>query len=52
MIKRFINWINAIIKKSEAPLVWLAFFLLLGGVIGLNVPFLLLLAAIALHLLV
>jgi hypothetical protein len=38
------------IKKFEAPLVWLVFFLLLGGVIGLNVPFLLLLIAIVIHL--
>jgi hypothetical protein len=38
------------LKKIEAPLVWLAFFLLLGGVIGLNIPFVLLLAAIIIHL--
>lgn len=39
------------IKKFEAPLVWLAFFLLLGGVIGVNAPFLLLVAAIVIHFL-
>jgi hypothetical protein len=39
------------IKRFEAPLVWLVFFLLLGGVIGLNVPFLLLLIAIVIHFL-
>jgi hypothetical protein len=39
------------IKRFEAPLIWLAFFLLLGGVVGLNVPFLLLAIAIAIHFL-
>jgi hypothetical protein len=39
------------IKSFESPLVWLAFFLILGGVIGLNVPFILLLIAIAIHFL-
>jgi hypothetical protein len=39
------------IKQFEAPLVWLVFFLLLGGVIGLNVPFILLLIAIVIHFL-
>ena len=38
------------LKKLEAPVLWLAFFLLLGGVIGLNAPFLLLLIAIVIHL--
>jgi hypothetical protein len=38
------------LKKLEAPLVWVTFFLLLGGVVGLNLPFLLLLAAIVIHL--
>ena len=37
-------------KKFEAPVLWLAFFLLLGGVIGINFPFLLLVAAIVIHL--
>jgi hypothetical protein len=39
------------IKRFESPLVWLAFFLLLGGVIGLNLPFALLVAAIVIHFL-
>lgn len=39
------------IKTFEAPLLWLAFFLLLGGVVGLNAPCLLLAAAIAIHFL-
>ena len=39
------------IKRFEAPLLWLAFFLLLGGVIGLNAPFVLLLIAIIIHFL-
>jgi hypothetical protein len=39
------------LKKFEAPLIWALFFLLLGGVIGLNVPFVLLAAAIFIHLL-
>lgn len=38
------------LKKLEAPVLWLAFFLLLGGVIGVNLPFLLLVAAIVIHL--
>lgn len=38
------------LKRLEAPILWLAFFLLLGGAVGLNVPFLLLAAAIAIHL--
>lgn len=38
------------LKKLEAPILWLAFFLLLGGVIGLNAPFILLVAAIVIHL--
>ena len=38
------------LKKIEAPLIWIVFFLLLGGVIGLNVPFVLLLIAIVIHL--
>ena len=38
------------LKKLEAPLVWLAFFLILGGVIGINIPFILLLIAIVIHL--
>jgi hypothetical protein len=37
-------------KKLEAPLVWIVFFLLLGGAVGLNIHFLLLLAAIIIHL--
>lgn len=39
------------IKRFEAPLLWLAFFLLLGGVIGLNLPFVLLALAIVIHFL-
>lgn len=39
------------IKRFESPLVWVVFFLLLGGTIGLNVPFLLLLIAIVIHFL-
>lgn len=39
------------IKRFEASLLWLAFFLLLGGVIGLNWPFALLAAAIVIHFL-
>lgn len=39
------------IKRFESPLVWLAFFFLLGGVIGLNPPFILLCAAIIIHFL-
>ena len=38
------------LKRLEAPILWLAFFLLLGGAIGLNIPFVLLLAAIVIHL--
>lgn len=37
------------IKKFEAPLVWLVFFLLLGGVVGANLYFALLLIAIIIH---
>lgn len=37
------------IKKFEAPLVWLVFFLLLGGVVGPNLYFALLLIAIIIH---
>jgi hypothetical protein len=39
------------VKRFESPLIWLTFFLLLGGVIGLNIPFILLLAAIVIHFL-
>lgn len=39
------------IKRFESPLLWLAFFLLLGGAISLNAPFLLLVAAIIIHFL-
>ena len=39
------------IKTFEAPLLWLAFFLLLGGVIGVNLPFILLAVAIVIHFL-
>jgi len=39
------------IKKFEAPLVWLAFFFLLGGAIALNAPFILLAIAIVIHFL-
>ena len=39
------------IKTFESPLVWLAFFLVLGGVIGVNAPFILLAIAIVIHFL-
>jgi len=32
------------------PVLWCAFFFLLGGVVGLNAPFILLAIAIVLHL--
>jgi hypothetical protein len=39
------------IKKFEAPLVWWTFAILLGISIGLNAPFLLLVAATIIHFL-
>jgi hypothetical protein len=39
------------IKRFEAPLLWLAFFLLLGGAVAVNWPFILLAAAIVIHFL-
>ena len=38
------------LKKVVSPLVWLTFFLLLGGILGLNAPFVLLVIAIIIHL--
>ena len=38
------------IKKLETPIILVLFFLLLGGTVGLNIPFLLLVAAIIIHL--
>jgi hypothetical protein len=37
-------------KLFVGPVLWCAFFFLLGGVIGANLPFILLVAAIILHL--
>jgi len=39
------------IKRFESPLIWLTFFLLLGGALGLNLPFVLLAVAIVIHFL-
>jgi hypothetical protein len=37
-------------KLFVGPVLWCAFFFLLGGVIGINAPFILLAIAIVLHL--
>lgn len=37
------------LKRFESPLIWIVFFLLLGGTAGFNLPFLLLAVAIIIH---